>query len=56
MHSHQNNNDVQYAENTLVKKYNQFNFRLFMRTWSNQFVIGALITISLISLTKQAWA
>ena len=29
---------------------------LFMKKWSNKFVIIALITISLISLTKQAWA
>ena len=29
---------------------------LFLKTWSNKFVIIALIAISLISLTKQAWA
>ncbi len=28
---------------------------LFMNRWSNKFVIIALITMSLISLTKQAW-
>ena len=32
------------------------NLVFFMKTWSNKFVIIALITISLISLTKQAWA
>tara|TARA_B100000965_G_scaffold346970_1_gene318801 strand:- start:1736 stop:2134 length:399 start_codon:yes stop_codon:yes gene_type:complete len=34
----------------------QYEFSSFMNTWSNKFVIMALITISLISLTKQAWA
>ena len=35
---------------------NNFEISLFMNNWSNKFVIIALITISLISLTKQAWA
>ena len=34
----------------------QYEFSSLMNTWSNKFVIMALITISLISLTKQAWA
>ena len=45
--------------NDLNKKSNnklQYEFSLFMNTWSNKFVIMALIMISLISLTKQAWA
>ena len=38
-------------------KLNQdFNLSLFMNKWSNKFVIGLLIMISLLSLTKQAWA
>tara|TARA_Y100001970_G_scaffold260325_1_gene342303 strand:+ start:26794 stop:27192 length:399 start_codon:yes stop_codon:yes gene_type:complete len=44
--------------NDLNKKTNnklQNEFSLFMNTWSNKFVIMALIMISLISLTKQAW-
>ena len=44
--------------NELNKKTNnklQNEFSLFMNTWSNKFVIMALIMISLISLTKQAW-
>ena len=32
------------------------NFTLFLEKWSNSFVIYLLIFISLISLTKQAWA
>tara|TARA_B100000212_G_C27327283_1_gene512943 strand:+ start:576 stop:986 length:411 start_codon:yes stop_codon:yes gene_type:complete len=42
--------------NPIVKTYKEFQFSLFMQKWSNQFVIGILIMISLISLTKQAWA
>ena len=42
--------------NPIVKVYKEFQLTLFMRKWSNQFVIGILIMISIISLTKQAWA
>ena len=42
--------------NPIVKVYREFQFTLFMKKWSNQFVIGILIMISIISLTKQAWA
>lgn len=42
--------------NPIVKIYKEFQLSLFMKKWSNQFVIGALIMISIISLTKQAWA
>ena len=42
--------------NPIVKVYEEFQLSLFMRKWSNQFVIGILIMISIISLTKQAWA
>ena len=41
---------------TIDKNKENMNFGMFMKTWSNKFVIIALITISLISLTKQAWA
>ena len=37
-------------------KLKDFNFALFLQKWSNNFVIYLLILISLISLTKQAWA
>ena len=47
-----NNNDI----NPIVKIYKDFQLSLFMEKWSNQFVIGILIMISIISLTKQAWA
>ena len=48
----ENNNDI----NPIAKIYKEFHLSIFMQKWSNQFVIGILITISIISLTKQAWA
>ena len=42
--------------NPIAKVYKEFQLSLFMTKWSNQFVIGILIMISIISLTKQAWA
>ena len=42
--------------NPMTKIYSEFQLSLFMKKWSNQFVIGILIMISIISLTKQAWA
>ena len=42
--------------NPIAKIYNEFQLSSFMKKWSNQFVIGILIMISIISLTKQAWA
>ena len=43
-------------QKNLTKERKLFEIGKFMNKWSNKFVIGALITISLISLTKQAWA
>ena len=42
--------------NPIAKVFKEFQLSLFMTKWSNQFVIGILIVISIISLTKQAWA
>ena len=42
--------------NPVVKIFKEFKLTLFMNKWSNKFVIGVLIMISIISLTKQAWA
>tara|TARA_Y100001978_G_scaffold24704_1_gene21157 strand:+ start:827 stop:1237 length:411 start_codon:yes stop_codon:yes gene_type:complete len=42
--------------NPVAKIYKEFKLSLFMKRWSNQFVIGILIMLSIISLTKQAWA
>ena len=57
----ENKSNIKIAEkfnnvNPIVKTYKEFQLSLFMRKWSNQFVIGILIMISIISLTKQAWA
>ena len=40
----------------IKNKFKDFNFALFLQKWSNSFVIYLLILISLVSLTKQAWA
>ena len=48
----ENINDI----NPIAKIYKEFQLTLFMKKWSNQFVIGILIMITIISLTKQAWA
>ena len=42
--------------NPITLFFKEFQLSLFMTKWSNQFVIGILIMISIISLTKQAWA
>ena len=42
--------------NPISKILKEFELSLFIKKWSNQFVIGILIMISIISLTKQAWA
>jgi len=42
--------------NPIVKVYREFKLSLFMKEWGNKFVIGVLIMLSIISLTKQAWA
>jgi len=42
--------------NPIANVYKEFQLSLFMKKWSNQFVIGILIMLSIISLTKQAWA
>ena len=48
----ENINDI----NPIAKIYKEFQLSLFIKKWSNQFVIGVLIMLSIISLTKQAWA
>ena len=42
-------------QNIIPEKDIKLDISLFLKTWSNKFVIIALIAISLISLTKQAW-
>ena len=57
----ENNSNIKLKENIndinpIAKIYKEFQLSLFMKKWSNQFVIGILIMLSIISLTKQAWA
>ena len=57
----ENNSNIEILDdsnniNPIAKIYKEFQLSLFMKKWSNQFVIGVLIMISIISLTKQAWA
>ena len=40
----------------LQNNLKSLNFASFLEKWSNSFVIYLLILISLVSLTKQAWA
>ena len=40
----------------IENRFKDFDFALFLQKWSNSFVIYLLILISLVSLTKQAWA
>ena len=54
-----NDNKLNIEQNTskdIKNKLKDLNFPLFIQKWSNNFVIYALILLSLISLTKQAWA
>ena len=48
--------EISSNKNPISQIYKEFKLSLFMKKWSNQFVIGILIMISIISLTKQAWA
>ena len=57
----ENKSKLQMRENSntinpISQIYKEFQLSLFMKKWSNQFVIGILIMISIISLSKQAWA
>ena len=57
----ENKSNIEISENfnninPIAKIYKEFQLSLFIQKWSNQFVIGILIMISIISLTKQAWA
>ena len=57
----ENKSKLQIRENSntinpISQIYKEFQLSLFIKKWSNQFVIGILIIISIISLTKQAWA
>ena len=54
------NNEDDYIINkgkkSLTNKLHTKKISLFMNNWSNRFVVIALLTISAIALSKQAWA
>ncbi len=50
------NNETNEEEIWLSNRVPSNRITLFMINWSNKFVIIALITISAIALSKQAWA
>ena len=55
----ENNDNHQIINQKNIPPYNSAPFKrisLFMINWSNKFVVIALITISAIALSKQAWA
>ena len=54
-----NNENHQILNHKNIVPSNRFSFNkfsLFMINWSNKFVVIALLTISAIALSKQAWA
>ena len=50
------NNTINEEEISLSNKAPVNKISLFMINWSNKFVVIALLTISAIALSKQAWA
>ena len=51
------NHDIQNEKNIVPSNRVSFNkISSFMINWSNKFVVIALLTISAIALSKQAWA
>ena len=54
-----NNENQQFLNQKNILPSNRFSFNKissFMISWSNKFVVIALLTISAIALSKQAWA
>ena len=51
-----NNLEESLKKESILNFHKEFSLTSFMYKWSNKFVIGSLIMISIISLTKQAWA
>ena len=55
----ENNEKDHIINEKKIEPYNRVSFNrisLFMINWSNKFVVLALLTISAIALSKQAWA
>ena len=58
--NYKKNNDKQYTiketKNSLSNDFHSNRIGSFMINWSNKFVVIALLVISAIALSKQAWA
>ena len=52
----ENHHKINEEEFSLSKRVGANKISLFMINWSNKFVVIALLTISAIALSKQAWA
>ncbi len=52
----ENNQKLYEKKISLSNKFTTNKISLFMINWSNKFVVSALIIISAIALSKQAWA
>ena len=55
----ENNENHHIMNKKKIVPYNRFSYKKissFMINWSNKFVVIALLTISAIALSKQAWA
>ena len=52
----ENNQKLYEKKISLSNKFTTNKISLFMINWSNKFVVIALLTISAIALSKQAWA
>ena len=52
----ENNHKINEKKISLSKKVPTNNISLFMINWSNKFVVIALLMLSAIALSKQAWA
>ena len=52
----ENNYKINVNKTTISKGFPNYKISSFMIKWSNKFVVIALLTISAIALSKQAWA
>ena len=52
----ENNNIINQKNISPTKRVPSYRISSFMINWSNKFVVIALLTISAIALSKQAWA
>ena len=54
--NNENHNQINDKKFSLSNKFSSDKISSFMINWSNKFVVIALLTISAIALSKQAWA